>query len=213
MKLILVTKKSQFCKIVQEYVSRKIPEAIIYEGDTGDVLPIIEATGAIIISFLSPWIIPGLILNQAKLSINFHPAPPKYPGTGCYNFAIYNREQEFGVTCHHMLAAVDSGPIIKVVKFPLFETDTVYTLKNRTQDYLLQLFYDIFDSVLQQMALPNSDEKWLRKPYTRKDLLQLCQITKEMSETEVTLRIKATFFPDGKDGPYIDLYGYRFKLS
>ena len=46
--------------------------------------------GDYIVSFLSPWVISNSLLNRAKkASINFHPAPPEYPGIGCTNFAIY----------------------------------------------------------------------------------------------------------------------------
>ena len=36
-------------------------------------------------------------LKKAKNAINFHPAPPKYPGSGCYNFAIYNKDKKIGM--------------------------------------------------------------------------------------------------------------------
>ena len=46
--------------------------------------------GDYIISYLSRWIVPSYLLNNAKIaSFNFHPASPEYPGIGCNNFALY----------------------------------------------------------------------------------------------------------------------------
>ena len=46
-----------------------------------------------------------------------------------------------------------------------------------------------------------SDLKWERKPYTRKELNDLCKLSKKMSDEEITKRVKATTFP-GKPGPH-----------
>ena len=52
----------------------------------------------ILISYLSPWIVKKISLNQTKLyNLNFHPGPPKFPGIGCYNFALYERVKNYGV--------------------------------------------------------------------------------------------------------------------
>lgn len=81
------------------------------------------------ISYLCPWILPEHLLERAKVaSVNFHPGPPEYPGIGCTNFAIYNQEVIFGMTCHHMATRVDTGKIVAVRRFPLFPTDTVLSL-------------------------------------------------------------------------------------
>ena len=210
MKILLLTKKTEYCKKIQDYIKDKFLETVILEGEFGDPFPDIDWKGDYLISFLSPWVIPTRLLDKAKTSINFHPAPPKYPGIGCYNFAIYNKEKEYGVTCHHMLPKVDSGKLIKVTKFPMNESDTVATLKNRTMEYLIKLFYDIFDYIIHNKLLPYSKEQWLRKPYTRRDLQRLCRITKDMGKEEIKLRIRATYFPGARDIPYIDLFGNWF---
>ncbi|MBN2421611.1 hypothetical protein JXB41_00165 [Candidatus Woesearchaeota archaeon] len=210
MKILLLTKKSKYCKIVQDCIKNKIPNTEIFEGESGDPLPNIEWEGDYIISYLSPWIVPKELLNKAKFSINFHPASPKYPGIGCYNFAIYNQEKEFGATCHYMLEKVDSGKIVKTIKFQMQDTDTVQSLKERTMDYMLTLFYDILKFIEKEKPLPRSDEKWLRRPYTRKDLQELCKLSLDMDENEIKRRLKATYFPNARDLPYLEVYGNKF---
>lgn len=85
--------------------------------------------------------------NTKKWSINFHPGSSKYPGIGCTNFAIYNREEEFGVTAHIMEPKVDSGTIVSVKRFPLLKTDSVYSLTKRCYDYILIQFYELIDFI------------------------------------------------------------------
>ncbi len=220
MKIILLTKKTEYCKRIQDLVKAKFPDSLILEGEVGDTLPTIEWEKLIkevkivdcVISFLSPWIIPEIWLNKSKAAINFHPAPPNYPGTGCYNFAIYNKEKEYGATCHYMLPKVDTGKVIKVIRFPMYNEDTVVTLKNRTMENMLKLFCEVFEYIVNNKSLPEPAEQWTRRAYTRKDLQELCKITKEMNEEEVKLRIKATYFPGGKDLPYIELGGNKFVI-
>ena len=153
--------------------------------------------GAFIISYLAQWIIPAAVLSKATwAAINFHPGPPEYPGIGCTNFAVYNRENMFGITCHHMIPKVDSGPIIAVSRFPVFEKDTVYSITQRCYSEILHLFYQLIGNVLAGVPLPQSSEGWKRKPYTRKQLNELCELTPEMSPEEIALRIKATTYGD-----------------
>ncbi len=213
MKIVLLSKKTDYCKLAQDHIKANFTNYQIIEGENTDPLPNIEDSCDYLISFLSPWIIPESILTKAKYAINFHPAPPKYPGTGCYNFAIYDKQTQYGATCHHMATKVDTGNIIDVKFFPLYPQDTVYTLKNRTMDNMIQLFYEITNLIKNNQPLPVSDLHWLRQPYKRKDLVELCRIDKNMSQEEISLRIQATYFPGAKDQPFIEIGGKKFVLQ
>lgn len=165
-----------------------------------------------IISYLSRWIIPECVLKNARIAaINFHPAPPEYPGFAPNNFALYEGAKEFGVTCHHMKAKVDTGPIVAVRRFPLLDTDTIASLQERTYKTQLTLFHDVMHLILQGVPLPTTDEKWKEKAYTRKQFNQLNEITTDMSPGEVARRIRATSF--GKFQPFIELHGNVFELK
>jgi methionyl-tRNA formyltransferase len=151
--------------------------------------------GDLIISYLSQWIIPSTVLKKASIAaLNFHPGPPEYPGIGCTNFAIYDNVDEFGVTCHHMAARVDTGQIIAVKRFPVYETDTVYSITQQCYSHILNMFYDIFSLVMNGENVPVSEEIWKRKPYLRKELDDLCRLTPEMNIAEIERRIKATHY-------------------
>ncbi len=164
-----------------------------------------------IINFLSRWIIPQNVLELAKkAAINFHPASPDYPGIGCNNFALYNNATSYGVTCHYMLASVDAGQIIATKSFPLYPTDNVESLLQRTYDALLFLFYEIIDFIIQDRPLPVSQEKWRRKPFTRKDFNTLTTISPDISPEELELKIRATSYKNW--GPVLKLHNYTFRL-
>ncbi len=175
--LLFIGKKDDlYCRQAIEFIKNFFKNMKVITGTRDDSFPeeLMEWRGDYIISYLSPWIIPQVLLaNVKKASINFHPGPPEYPGIGCTNFAIYNNEKEFGITCHHMNPKVDTGRIIAVKRFPLFEGDSVFSLTQRCYAHILALFYDIVSLIISGKRLPESYEVWKREPYKRKELNEL----------------------------------------
>ena len=170
-------------------------------------------SGDYIISYLFPHVVKRELLKRARVAaINLHPGPPEYPGIGCTNFALYHGVTQYGVTCHHMLERVDTGPIIAVRRFDVHPNDTVMTLTQRCYDALWQLFRDIADILTAECPLPVSAETWTRPPFTRRELNELCRITPDMPAEEVYRRIRAVTFP-GAPGAFIEIHGARFILS
>jgi len=200
MKILFIGKEGDnYSKIAAGFLQLHFKEVIVVFSDRNNPIPdyLYDWEGDLFISYLSQWIIPGAVLQKARWgAINFHPGTPEYPGIGCTNFAVYNKEKEFGITCHHMLAKVDSGPIIAVKRFPVFEKDTVYSITQRCYTEIQHLFYELVNSILSNQPLPQSSEIWKRKPYTRKQLNKLCELTPDMDKEEIALRIKATTYGD-----------------
>jgi methionyl-tRNA formyltransferase len=198
MRVLFIGKEGDsYSKTAADFVQLHFRNAVIVFSKRTDPFPghLHEWEGDLIISYLAQWIIPGSLLQKAKkAAINFHPGPPDYPGIGCTNFAVYNREKEFGITCHHMLAKVDSGSIIEVRRFPVFENDTVYSITQRCYTEILHLFYKLISDLLTNRSLPQSNETWTRMPYTRKQLNELCELRPDMDKDEIALRIKATTY-------------------
>lgn len=200
---------------VINYLKKHFNEVTIYQGDRESPFPAkaFKEFPDILISYLSAWIIPKEILDRTKLwNINFHPGPPEYPGIGCFNFAIYNKEKGYGVTAHLMNEKVDSGKIIAVKRFPLLETDSVYSLSIKCYEHMFSLFSEVIDLILREKKLPDCDEVWKRKPYTRKELEELCKISSNMTEEEIARRIRATTYPN-MPGAYVDIFGYTFEYN
>ncbi len=215
MKILFLAKHKPFSENAAEIVKLHVNEAKIVFGDVNDPFPqdLLTEIFDYLISYISPWLVPEKVLSNIKTaSINFHPGPPEYPGIGCTNFAIYNGEKEFGITVHHMKEKVDSGDIITVERFPLFANDSVYSLTQRCYAYIYIAFVKIFHLIISGKPLPKSEEHWKRNPYTRRELNNLCVVTKEMSADELMRRIKATTYP-GMPGAFIEMSGYKFKYS
>jgi len=187
----------------------------VYTGNLNETFPeeLKENCYDMIISYLSPWIIPKNILEKTrKWNINFHPGPPDYPGIGCFNFAIYDNVKCYGATCHIMEPTVDSGQIIGVKRFRMSTRETVQSLSQKTYKSQLKLFNDIISHIGKYGCLPQSDEIWTRKPYKREDLEALATIGASMTTDEIEHIIRSTYFA-GKPAPFVELGGYRFEYN
>jgi methionyl-tRNA formyltransferase len=197
------------------YLDINFSEVKVFLGNNKDKFPE-EARNNntdILISYISPWIIPRHVLDKTKLwNINFHPGPPNYPGIGCTNFALYNEEKIFGVTSHLMEKKVDTGKIIGVKRFNIAINETVDSLTKKSYSYMITLFYEICDYIIKNNDIPKCNEKWTRIPYARKQLEELCVISPNMSKEEVKRRVRATNFP-GMPGAYIKLFNYKFEYN
>ncbi|BCB96339.1 hypothetical protein JZK55_12610 [Dissulfurispira thermophila] len=216
MKILFLAKQKPFSQEAAEIIkSNFFSSSKIIFGSVGEPFPAQLLTNHFdyVISYISPWIVPEQVLGNTKVAaINFHPGPPEYPGIGCTNFAIYNNEKEFGITVHHMTERVDSGNIITVKRFPIFDGDTVYSLTQRCYAYIYMAFVEIFSLILSNKPLPKSEEQWKRKPFTRKELNDLCRITSNMSEEEIKRRVRATTYPK-MPGAFIEFAGIKFSVD
>lgn len=217
MEVLLLGKKRDdpFFQRAVEFSHANIPELCVILAEPGQTLPqeVHDWQGDYLISYLCPWVVPASVLNKARIaSINFHPAPPDYPGTGCTNFAIYDGVTTYGVTCHHMAEVVDSGGIIAVRHFAVFPQDSVLSLTQRCHAYMLVLFFDVMALILRGEPLPRSEEAWSRKAYRRKELNALKRIELDMPLDEIRRRVKASTYP-GTPGAYLEIDGMRFEYN
>lgn len=205
-------RRDAFIDQARGFISQHFTNHTILLGSADQPLPETLETwsGDYIVSYLSPWILPAHLLRRAaRAAINFHPAPPEYPGIGCANFAIYEEAREYGVTCHHMDASVDTGKLVAVQRFPVLETDTVFSLTQRSHSFLLTLFYNVMSCILRDQPVPECKESWTRKPFRRAEMFELFRITSDMSHVEIQRRIRAGAYP-GYSGAYVEIHGERF---
>ena len=214
--VLLIGKKNDFYyERAIEFVKVHFQKYQVFMGKRNEQFPedIDKWQGDYIVSYLSPWIIPNSTLKKAKKAcINFHPGPPEYPGIGCTNFAIYNKENTFGVTCHHMEEKVDTGRMVAVRRFPLYESDTVFSLTQRCYEYIFKLFCEVITPIVAGDELAISEEFWKRKPLKRIELQELCKISPEMAADEIKRRVKAVTFPK-QPGAYIEVGGIIFNYQ
>lgn len=212
--LLLAKKEDTYSNRAYSFLVDKGFYVEFYSGEWGDILPLtaFKWDGDIIISYLSRWVVPKELLLKAKLyCINFHPAPPKYRGYGGFNFALYNNDDEYGVTCHFMDEKIDSGGIIQVKRFTINQHDNLDSLITKSYEKMFEMFKDVVvliqsNSESIQIVL---NEKWDEKVYKRTNLNSLMKITLDMSKEEVLRRVRATSYL--QYGPTLDFHGISFK--
>lgn len=175
--------------------------------------------GEYIICFRSLFILSEQLLRKAKVAaINFHPAPPEYPGSGCINFALYDEAENYGVTAHLMNKKVDNGKILEVRRFPINYDDDLPKLLKRTHTELYDLCSDFIhalatqgESILAEKENQSVHEVWYGKAHLQKELEKLQIINPKINKLELERIIRATNiegFP-----PKITLHGYSFYLK
>jgi methionyl-tRNA formyltransferase len=205
--LFLGKRDDAHCERALNHCRRIFSQVDAYLSQWGDPLPeaVSAWTGDYIISYLSRWIVPDAVLKRARrAAINFHAAPPEYPGFAPINFALYEGAATYGVTCHHMAGKVDTGQIIATRRFPLYPSDDVASLLARTYDFQIVLFYEILERLRKGDKLEPNGERWSRAPFTRKQFDELNRIDAKMTKDEMVRRIRATTFQNYKPQLVVD---------
>ena len=162
----------------------------------------------LLISFRSYYIFKKKHLDKIKLlSINFHPGPPKYRGFGCANYAIYNKDNYYGVTAHLINEKIDKGKILDVKKFKIDKDINLNKLLNLAHSkQISQLKFVInkiikinfeYSKILKEFR---NDHKWSLKLGKKKDLDKFYEIKSNLNSKEFNLKVRATKI--GKFKPY-----------
>ena len=172
----------------------------------------------VIISYISPWIVPKMVLEKTKMwNINFHPGPPEYRGTGCVNYALYENSKFYGCTAHLINEKVDNGKIIDVKKFNINKKNSISEVLTKTYETMSGLAISTIKNIkknpdfVENQILKNKDIKWSNKIKKLKDLNNFYQINKNIKKNDFLNKIRATDTPKFK--PYIKLYGKKFILE
>jgi methionyl-tRNA formyltransferase len=156
-------------------------------------LPSAVLSRARLIGFTTEVIVPQSILAQIAFGCyNFHPGPPEYPGWEPIRFALYDGARDFGVTAHIMTSQIDSGSIFAVKRFSIGPEASYTDFQAGMVKVLLELFRELAHGLATaNEGLPAVNIAWATKRYTRKDALELCNITPLIEERELNRRIKA----------------------
>ena len=193
--------------VISKTRGEKIPEDIFcWEGDY-------------ILCFRSLFILPKLLIDKAKVNaINFHPATPEYPGSGCINFALYDKAKEYGVTAHIMNEKIDNGQILEVRRFPISIFDNLKSVLSRTHNELLELVLDFIDEIysgnpvfIDEKINKSQNESWNGNARSLKELDDLQSVSLNVTKEELKDIIRATYI-EGYP-PKVEIHGYIFYLN
>lgn len=165
-----------------------------------------------LLNFLSPVIIPARLLrNIRRAAVNFHPAPPQWPGVGSASYALYEEDETFGVTAHVMTEQIDAGPILRSTRFPIVPDDTCETLFARALNFSLFLFYDLAAELASSGEARPNGQTWARPAIRRADFERWMHVAAWDAPDEIRRKVRAlrhSQFP----GPFVELAGMRFAV-
>jgi methionyl-tRNA formyltransferase len=161
----------------------------------------------IVLSFLNEYILRKPLL--AARGVNFHPAPPDYPGRGGASLALFDGATSYGATAHRIAPAVDSGPIVAVKRFPIEPDDGCDTVYARAEIAALELLIEFVDRYGKDGEIGcDPAEVWTRRPTTRRTFQQWL-VLDPADHTTFVRKVRAARHPRFP-GPFVDLHGYRF---
>lgn len=171
-----------------------------------------------IFCFRSKYILKKNDIKKSKYPpINFHPGSPEYRGFGCFNYAIYDNSENYGVTSHIITEKIDSGKIIDVKRFKISTNDSLEKLIKKTHKYLYSQAKNIIltlladGDVLDKLIEKNKNERWSKKIKSKKDLNNFYKIDLRSNKIELQKKIRATKFKNFK--PFIIFHDRKFILD
>ncbi len=162
-----------------------------------------------VFNFLSDKILKGPLLKFK--CINFHPAPPNWPGRGSASLALFHGEKHYGATAHIMDLSVDAGKILMVERFPILRGESCESVFDRGMEACLKLFKKVVVYIAKHSRLPDPcGQVWKRKPMSKKEF-QKWLVLDPKNKKEFIRKIKAAKHSKFS-GPYVMVYGYKFGL-
>lgn len=181
-----------------------------------------DYSSSMLISYYYGKIILSKDFKRFLLSVNFHPAPlPYYKGVKCGVHAIVNNEKKFGVTCHMIDEKFDHGKILGLSEFTLEQSETGYSITNKSKDALFQLFtkftgkYFFGENInlfheIQEIKYVGDSPRY----YSNKDFENLkCLTGKDLFSESTAQILKALWHPDYLDAYYVNSKSQKIYLK
>ena len=135
---------------------------------------IAEFSPSLLVSVLYPRKISAAVLEQTQYAINFHPSLlPEHRGSLTQFWAVFDGDTASGVTCHHMVAALDQGHILDVEKCQIdIDTETAFSLNRKLMTCFEVLSKRVMTDFFKtreippgsKQAQPISDYHWKKFP-------------------------------------------------
>lgn len=125
-----------------------------------------------LLNFLSAPFVPEEERAKFKIAINFHPAPPEYPGVGSASRALYDKRTSHGVTAHVMDEQYDHGMVLRVRRFPIDPSWGYEALFDRALRESLCLFVEMCSDLAGGVPLRKEFGGWTGEPFSRKEFEQ-----------------------------------------
>jgi methionyl-tRNA formyltransferase len=204
-------------KLISFLKKKNIDLKIFFSKRYKEKIPkiLIKTNYDLILNFRSYLILNKKILNNCKIAVNFHPSLPKYRGVGGANYAIINKDKNFGSTAHIIDDKIDHGRIIDIKKFKINKNIKLKDLINKTHKNMLlqamKLFKDILlneDKLLKKIN--KCKIKWSKNYGDVKKLNDFYTLKIDVNKSFFKRYINATVF--NSFIPKVEINGVKFNL-
>lgn len=141
-------------------------------------------------------VLPQTLTMANKAALNFHAGPlPEFGGWAFYNVAILEGAKEYGCSCHHMDDGFDTGPIVRVRRFPVnSEQETAFSLERRSQQEMIKLWHQVLDMAEAGTPLPCEPQDPSKMRYMDKDTFMALKQIPDGADAETIERVARAFF-------------------
>jgi methionyl-tRNA formyltransferase len=182
--------------------------------DVSDELRVRATNGEIdlLFSVLSPVIVPAEVLGAVRLAVNFHPAPPEWPGVGGASYALYEGRDSFGATAHVMEPQVDAGTILDVRRFAIRPGTSSSDLLTEARHIAYAQFIDIATALADGREVRPSGHWWARRAFTRREFEAWMTVSPNDQPEDIDRKVRAVSHPT-LPGPHVELGGHRFTYA
>src|SRR6266571_7942030 len=152
-----------------------------------------------VISYMFRYRVKSATLSLARrAALNFHAGPlPEFGGWAFYNIAILENSEYYGCTCHYMDEGFDTGPLLRVRRFPIdAATETAYSLERKAQQEMIRLFDDFCGLAETGAELPLEEQDKNRARYlTREQFEALKEIPANADAATIDRIARAFWYP------------------
>ena len=152
-----------------------------------------------VISYMYRYRVKPEVLSLARrAAVNFHAGPlPEFGGWAFYSVAILEDAAEYGCTCHYMDDGFDTGPILKVRRFPIHASgETAYSLEQKAQAEMVRLFLEFSDMTESCEALPcETQDKEKMRYMSREAFEALKKIPADADQETIERYARAFWYP------------------
>lgn len=156
-----------------------------------------NAVRCLIISAGSNYLFPEEVTKSLYYTIiNFHNALlPKFPGRNAASWAIFENEQETGITWHYVTKQVDAGDIIIQKKCRITADVRAYELTEKLMEFAFEAFTEKFEEIIEDRAMAKQQHlTGERKIYKSSDIPGMCRFGMEDSPEYVYRLLRAVDF-------------------
>jgi len=193
----------------------------IWSNKRGEKFPkkIFNWKGDFLFSFHNYWLLNIKIIKLAKyFALNFHPGTPDYPGSGSYNWSVYDSKNTFGTTIHLMNKKFDNGEILKVYKFKYSRSFTVPQLIKKSNIFRVSSFKKYIDFLNKQnyktiktIVKNKKNYKWKNKAKNIYNLEKEREVNLKISKKKLIKKIQA--FSSKQYPIFLYFKGFKFLLG